>query len=87
MVRELDYESKSSDNLTIVIFDIPEKHKGKREWLRYILRRLGFEMAQKSVFMGKVNIPQRFLVDLGKMGLIGFVEIFEVSKEGSLKKL
>ena len=35
----------------IVIFDIPEKHKRKREAMRQHLERLGFYKLQKSVFV------------------------------------
>ena len=35
----------------IVIFDIPEDIKRKREIIRYLLKRIGFRELQKSVFV------------------------------------
>jgi hypothetical protein len=44
-------------------------------------------MVQKSVWVGKTKIPQDFLDDLFKLKLVDFVEIFEISRTGSLKHL
>jgi|SRR3989344_4097507 len=72
---------------TIVVFDVPEKERRKRFWLRSALRNLGFQLIQKSVWMGKVKIPEMFLDDLKESRLIEYVEIFEISKTGSLRQL
>ncbi len=34
----------------VLIFDIPEKHKTTRDYIRFHLRRIGFKPLQKSVF-------------------------------------
>ena len=78
---------EGSDKFVIVIFDIPEQERKKRGWLRAVLDNLGLKMVQKSVWVGKVKIPKEFLDDLFKLGLIDFIEIFEISKTGSLKNL
>ena len=39
----------------IVIFDIPENIKKKREIIRYLLKRIGFRELQKSVFIYPFN--------------------------------
>jgi len=82
-----DYEGRKSSRVTIVMFDIPEKEKNKRAWLRSVLGRMEFEMIQKSVWMGKVTLPKEFLNDLKDLKLIDFIEIFEITKTGSLKQL
>jgi len=81
------YQKEPVGKSIIVIFDIPEKEKRKREWLRAVLKNLGFKMVQKSVWLGKNKIPQEFLGDLAKLNLIDFVEIFEITKSGSLKEI
>jgi len=81
------YNKENGNNLIIVAFDIPEIEKRKREWVRAALKNLDFKMIQKSVWVGKVKIPKQFLDDLLKLRLIDFVEIFEVSKSGSLKHI
>ena len=93
----LDKESKSLPQAVypkekinysiIVIFDIPEQKRNKRNWLRQALREINFEMVQKSVWIGKTKIPKDFLVDLDELGISQYVEIFAVSKSGSLGKL
>lgn len=84
---ETVYLKEENNKFVIVVFDIPELEKRKREWLRAVLINLGFKMLQKSVWMGKVKIPKEFLEDLFKMKLVDFVEIFEISKTGSLEHL
>ena len=71
--------------MVIVIFDVPEKEKWKREWLRNTLRELGMKNVQKSVFIGKVKIPELFLENMRKLHAIDYVEIFEIGKTGTLK--
>jgi hypothetical protein len=44
-------------------------------------------MVQKSLWLGKVKIPEEFLVDIRKLSLLDYVEIFEITKTGSLKNL
>src|SRR3989338_211709 len=43
---------KSKTKNLIVAFDLPEKHKRERAWLRAELTGLGFTMLQKSVWFG-----------------------------------
>ncbi len=81
------YTSAGDTILRIVIFDVPEKEREKRAWIRGGLLALGFEMCQKSVWMGKRKIPKRFLEDLRDKEALQFVHIFEVAKKGSLNTI
>lgn len=81
------YQSQSDDGLKIIIFDIPEDEKKKRVWLRSALNNLNFNMLQRSVWAGKAKLPEEFLSDLSKLKLLSCVEIFAISKTGSLKQL
>lgn len=45
----------------VLIFDIPEKIRGKRDFLRKELREFGFYPLQKSVWAYPYNLPQDFL--------------------------
>ena len=78
---------EKSNGVLIVAFDIPEKERRKRDWLREALGRFGFRMIQKSVWIGKVKIPKEFLDSLRDLQLIDCVEIFEISKTGTLKHI
>ncbi|MDO8584985.1 MAG: hypothetical protein Q7R85_02580 [bacterium] len=76
---------KQSHELKIVIFDIPERQKGKREWLRAVLKNLRFVKLQQSVWAGKVVLPEAFFDALRALGLLSHVQILAVTKTGSLK--
>jgi DNA-binding transcriptional regulator PaaX len=81
------YESIASDKLTIIAFDIPEKEKHKRNWLRRKLQEMNFQKLQESVWVGKYMVPEEFVEDLNFCRLLPHVEIFTVNKAGTLKKL
>ena len=81
------YQSQNNDNLKIIIFDIPEEDRRKRVWLRSALKNLNFTMLQKSVWVGISRLPHEFARDLNKLKIISHVEIFAISKTGSLKQL
>ena len=76
-----------SNIFIIVTFDIPEDQRSDRDWFRSILRFLDFKMVHKSVWLGKVKIPKQLILEMGKRGILDFVEIFEISKSGTLLKL
>jgi len=81
------YSNQKQDKFVIVVFDVPEKERRKRDWLRNVLKKLELRMVQKSVWIGKIKIPRELLDDLFKLKLLKYVEIFEVSKSGSLRQL
>lgn len=81
------YDIEEEKALKIIIFDIPERQRRKRRWLREALRNIKFTMLQKSVWAGKTKLPQRFLEDLDAMDISRYVEIFAISKTGSLRQL
>ncbi len=81
------YKTKGDDLLKIIIFDIPEREKRKREWLRYALKNLNFKMLQKSVWAGKTKLPEDFLSDLRRFNIFSYIEIFAISRTGSLRQV
>ncbi len=81
------YERTEEGNAVIISFDIPERLRRKRNWLREVIRNFGFQMIHQSVWMGKGGVPKDFIEDLENLKILEFVEIFEVSKQGSLRKV
>lgn len=79
-----NYKLEKSNKLVAVIFDIPEKEKFKRDWLRQTLKGIGFSLVQESVWMGQVRVPKELMEDLKKLGLLSFVKIFSVVEIGNL---
>ena len=82
-----DYSRQNHRNFVIVIFDIPEADRRKRVWLRSALRNLNFRILQKSVWIGKIKIPKEFINDLKELKMVNHVEIFEISRGGSLRQV
>ncbi|MEK7566385.1 MAG: CRISPR-associated endonuclease Cas2 [Patescibacteria group bacterium] len=78
-------ESDRDGKLKIVIFDIPEEEKRKRNWLRENLIALGFSMLQKSVWISKNKLPKDFIDDLKNLDILHYVEIFSIDKKGTLE--
>ncbi len=76
--------SQVSARDTIVIFDVPEKERKKRTYLRYELLGLGFELLQKSVWIGAGPLPKDFIEYLRKENLLVCVHIFGIRKAGTV---
>ena len=82
------YEVKDKQPHQIIIsFDIPEKLRRKRDWLREVIQNLGFKMVHKSVWVGNIKLPEQLIFDLERVNILEFIEIFEVTKTGTLRKI
>lgn len=81
------YLASTANYFVIVAFDIPEKERHKRDWLRAVLKNLGLHMVQRSFWMGKIKLPTGFIHDIHRLGLDSCVEIFQVTKTGTLKHI
>jgi virulence-associated protein VapD len=81
------YALEKDSVIKIVVFDIPERERKKRDWLRVALHQLGFRMLQRSVWIGRTKIPEDFLSDLRRLKLFQYIEIIAITKTGSLKPL
>ena len=64
----------------IIAFDIPERHRKKRDWLRIELRNLGFELLQKSVWFGPPPLPMDFIKSLANLQLLPYMKFFEAKE-------
>ena len=73
-------------HLMIVSYDIPEKSKAFGPWIRKSLRRFALKQLQKSVWIGKAQIPEEFIAALVALQLIKHFEIFIITKSGSLHR-
>lgn len=81
------YKKKAGERVVVVSYDIPIAFNKERNVLRDMMRALGLHLVHKSVWVGKVILPERFISDLSKLGIIDYVEILEVTKKGTLKDL
>ncbi len=81
------YTMEKAKRLTIISYDIPESEKRKRNWIRTVLSRHKFQMLHKSIWVGLIKLPEEFLKDITELKILPFVEIFSVSRSGTLKKI
>ena len=81
----INFEKPKGGGITIVTFDIPEKERRKRDWLRVCLAEMGFTMLQKSVWMAKGAAMEDFIHALRNRELLDYVYIFMVTRQGTVK--
>lgn len=80
-------EKSWDGKIRMVIFDIPEKKKYLREWLRKELFLLQFKPLQKSVFIGKHPLPKSFYQDILQNGLFENIYIFTLEETDKKEQL
>ena len=64
----------------IIIFDIPEKRRRYRDWLRSELVGFGFDQIQKSVWFGPA-LPKEFLEYLEELKLLKYIRFFKATEK------
>ena len=75
------------DGITrLVIFDIPERERGKRDAVRAELIEYNFQMLQRSVWIGHNPLPEEFILWLDSMNLKKKVHIFSVREPGTIEE-
>lgn len=73
------------NGITIVAYDIPERERRKRDWVRLCLMEMGCEMIQKSVWVAKGMIDEDFMHALRDRNLMAYVHIFSVTQQGTIR--
>ena len=66
------------DTKVMVLFDIPEKKRKVRNWLRLQLKLWDFEMLQQSVWLGKGPLPKEFTDRLRLLDIYEGVKILKI---------
>lgn len=74
------HKNKAKEKRLIVIFDIPEKKKKYRDWLRLELIGFGFTLIQKSVWLGP-SLPKEFVEYLNENGLLKHLRFFRATEK------
>lgn len=73
-------ENISKDKNLLLMFDIPTERKAEREWLRWHLKKFGYAMVQKSVWVGPSPLPKEFKEYLEKIKLNKCIKTFKLAK-------
>ncbi|KKS44305.1 hypothetical protein A3I25_00040 [Candidatus Nomurabacteria bacterium RIFCSPLOWO2_02_FULL_42_17] len=82
--RRYTVEKTRNNILTIVVFDVPEHERAKRDWLRYELILMSFKKLQNSVWVGNYTLPSEFITDLQSYNILPYVHIFSVDRKGTI---
>ena len=82
-IFRLIQDKPAGDIKIMVLFDILEKKRKIRNWLRLQLKLWEFEMIQQSVWLGKGPLPKEFTERLNSFGISKCVKILKVQ---SIKK-
>lgn len=83
---EIKRERKSDGITRLVVFDIPEQERKKRDIIRSELIGCGFRSLQKSVWIGEYPLTKDFIVLIDKLDLEGKVHIFSIRERGTLNE-
>lgn len=78
-------KTKSSASI-IISFDVPEKEKYKRAWLRSVLRNLEYKILHESVWIGTNALPKELLNECRRLNMTKYIHIFSVLKKGTILK-
>lgn len=75
-VMSTELELPPEDGKTrLVVFDIPEKERMKRAWLRSRLFACEYRLLQRSVWMGTRPLPEDLYGELTKRKLSGYIHV------------
>lgn len=72
------FKNKQNNN-TIIAFDIPEKNKRTRNWLRNQIKIFGYSLLQKSLWIGPGPLPESFLKRLEDLNIRKNVKMFRIN--------
>lgn len=82
-----DYELPPKDNvIRLVSFDIPEKQRKKRDWLRATLVACDYDILHKSVFIGKRPLPEEVIEEINTLSLTPYVHMVGLDRKGTLMR-
>ena len=70
----------SKEKNLLLMFDIPTERKAEREWLRWHLKKFGFVMIQKSVWVGPSPLQKEFKEYLEKIKLNECIKTFKLAR-------
>lgn len=73
-------DKKRKINNLIIAFDVPEKYRYKRDWLREELSCLGFNPIQKSVWFGPGPVTKEFIVKINELDLLSCMKFFSAKE-------
>jgi CRISPR-associated endonuclease Cas2 len=81
---ENPFNENSSKDL-LIVYDIPESKKRERDWFRRQLKKFGYILIQRSVWVGPSPLPNYFLKYIKEIGIEKSFISFKLAKSYSSK--
>ncbi len=78
-------DKKGNKDVIVLIYDIPESERKKRNDLRIFLTLNGFSFIQRSVWIKQGKITEDFINYLKDINVFDYVQIFKITKKGTIK--
>lgn len=72
---------KNTPATRIISFDIPERDRTIRNWLRNQIKIFDYKMLQQSLWVGPGPLPDKFLERLRELNIRKKVKIFTITKK------
>jgi len=73
-------QAKWDGKWRLIIWDIPEKSRGDRNYIRRFFKNLGFYRLQQSVFITPYELPVAAVEYLRESGLLSYIRFLRVDK-------
>lgn len=87
MLENTAYDLPPRDHIMrIVSFDIPEKERRKRNWLRRELLACDYTTLHQSVFIGQRPLPHEFIKKIDELNLARCLHIASIEQPGTIRK-
>ncbi|MDI6820733.1 MAG: hypothetical protein QMD65_00955 [Patescibacteria group bacterium] len=64
----------------LITFDVPEKSRRDRDWLRDILRLYDYKSLHKSVFLGKIPLPEKIYREIYERKMSSYIRLLTVGE-------
>lgn len=72
--------------IRLVSFDVPERQRAKRDWLRKELISCDYRPLHRSVYIGMRALPIELMDEITALGLNGHIQIAGIKQKGTLVK-
>lgn len=84
-IGENNDHKQTTNELLIFIYDVPEYDKKKRDFLRRFLILNNFELLQKSVWIKRDGVSEKFIDILKEAGVLDYIQLFKITKTGTIE--
>ena len=85
--KRISYRLNWDGKWRLTTFDIPEKRREERGWLRGVLKMHEYKQLHKSVFLGKFPLPEEIYREIYNRKLAAFIHLITIGEIDDESKL